>query len=255
MRRFFADPDEWPSDDPEAQSKPPHPLTTALLAFDACRSEAAQETGFVVQPLRVSEPAVMRREPHVHDEITRIHDALPESEQLRIYRFYLTAVHRNSVEGSRFEPHVLSSLGRSAATEAEFDDITHEIDELVGEVATHSLDVDATAARLFAADFLWVTAWWVHARQDVVSFVFDSTQDPFVRLLLGRGPDHTERIGRDIYRNAAAAELEYRNHVTATVGSPRNRSTGEHRSHSRARLDASMSRASRHPLVSDECHL
>jgi hypothetical protein len=143
-----------------------------------------------------------------------MHDLLSESEQLAVYRFYLTAVHRNSVMTTRFHPTILSSPERSAAVEAEYDEISRQLEDLVADVAAFGLDGDSVTAQLHAADFLWAVSWWVHARRDVLMFDFDRLQDPVVSLLLGRAPSSQERVSKDLYEHAVAAELEYRGHAS-----------------------------------------
>jgi len=192
-----------------------HPFANALLAFASCRSQIVNFVEFENRQTKLSEVAVLKHEPEVCNDINRIHDELSEPTQLEVYRFFLTAVHRNSVIATRFDPSIMSSPERTAAMEAEFDDITHQMSEIINDVALHSFNIDRKSAQLLAADLLWTLSWWVHARQDVLTFTFDSTEDPTLLLLLGRQPDVGERVSRDIYHQATIAELEYRAYETS----------------------------------------
>ena len=204
MDRLFADLEATSHEDittERSDHSSPDSLSAALLAFDACRSQSVQSTGFTVIPRRVYEHEVIAQEPIVKAEILRIHDALSEAEQLRIYRFYLTAMCLHSLDSKS----------------AEYGEITSQLEAIVDDVAKQSLDSVPTSASLFAANFLWTFSWWVHARQDVMSFEFIPTQDAHVVLLQGRVPSRSEHLAFEMYSHAADAERKYHRHMDQSI--------------------------------------
>lgn len=235
VRNFREGYAEFPDSDDSHRSHVSE-MHQALTAFDACRNQVAQ----TMQSLKLnytkpaSETLVIEHEGFIDRKMSAIHEALSEGEQLRLYRFYLTAVHRNSVIATRFDPQVMSSPERSAAMETEFDEITQELNELINDVVPKS-GLNEAKQRLLAADYMWVMTWWIHARRDVISFIFDPVEDPAVALMLGRVPDQSERVGRDLFHQAAIAELEYSGHRKQEPRLPigaSNRATLDQRMHS-----------------------
>ncbi len=156
----------------------------------------------------------IEREAHLERVMRRIHDALPDAEQLLIHRFFLTAVHRGAVRNESFAPHVMASPERQAARQSEYDELTHEIDDMVDHVAAASPALDRRAARLLAAAFLWSMAWWCHARRDVIDFVDSPVDAPDAVLTLGRRANAGDAISNRIYFEATESEVAYRRHLS-----------------------------------------
>ena len=204
-------------DDDDSEVDTPHPVTEALLAFDACRSQAAQAIGYLSRPRRIPEPVIVQREPIMENELHRVHDLLSEAEQLRAYRFYLTALHRESIMSRRFDAKVMPSPQRMALLETDYEAVSEELDEIIEEVASCSPLPDEKSKRLQAANMLWSMTWWIHVRQDATAFRFLPDDDVLTLCMLGRAPDAVHAIASQIYVHAAAAELAYHDSVRSSA--------------------------------------
>ena len=78
-------------------------MSGALFSFDLLRTELAEQSADQWRPRRARDEVVSAREVAMMAELTGMHDALSQIDQLRVYRFFLTAVHRNSLALHRFK--------------------------------------------------------------------------------------------------------------------------------------------------------
>lgn len=187
-------------------------LSTAVDSFDAWRSNLLHERA--ESGRRPSEPDVIDAEWDVAGRLARLHASMSEHDQLLVYRFFLTAVHLQSVR----------SLDRHPMSErhgGESEEISRQLDALVDDVVAGLGREDASVrtsrrlSRAKAGCFLWTFVWWTHAREDVSTFMFDRSEDESVLYLLGRVPDRADRIAWEVYRSAAVAESLYADVLSA----------------------------------------
>lgn len=185
-------------------------MTAALCSFDVLRTELAEQVSTLWRPRRPPNQVIEGREGAMFAEMLGICDALGEVDQLRIYRFFLTAVHRNSIQSHRFDPEILAYPDRIAAVEVELAQVSSDLEEIIDEIARYSPFENVDDARTHATAYMWSMVWWLHARADVTSFRFTLGEDPLVTLLLGREPEESETVVCQIYHCALRAEFDYR---------------------------------------------
>ena len=185
-------------------------LSGALFSYDQLRSELADQSANEWRPRRARDEVISARELAMLAELNGIHDAMSDVDQLRLYRFFLVAVHHNSLQMHRFDAQIIAYPERVAAIERELDDVSADLAQLITETAEFSALIDLSEARLQAATFLWTSAWWLHSRPDVEDFKFPSGDDVLSSLLLGREPNSDEPVTDQMYRSAMKAEHEYR---------------------------------------------
>ncbi len=210
-------------DDGGSSRRPDITILSGALATNAAQLRSEDRTKSVlvdfnrmrrtVDVADISEVELMQAEPAMKAQMQRLHDALDEGVQLLVYRFFLTAIHRNSVVADRFAPTVVASPERQAAIWADFDDITDELVEITDEVASSARPLLGKHADPLAADLLWSMSWWIHARRDVRSFeppTETSTETPTetrgaLLRSLGRAPDRRDQVSHRIYEHALDA--------------------------------------------------